>query len=67
MTKKIKLSLDKHTFQKHSYIDMPQSGKGLPRWRSEEGRLDLVESLKATPSTKVLALGTSDRRAKVVD
>jgi hypothetical protein len=67
LARKIELSLDKHTLQENSCIEMPRSGKCLPRWRSKEGRLNLVESLGATAGTKVLAQGTSDRRAEVVD
>jgi hypothetical protein len=67
LTSKIGPSMDKHTLRKDVCIEMPHSGKGLPRWRSEEGGLDLVESLRGTASTKVLAQGTWDRRSKVVD
>jgi hypothetical protein len=67
LTSKVELSMDKRTLQKDSCIQMPHSSKDLPRWRSEEGGLDLIESLKATTSTKVLAQGTPGRRAKVVD
>ena len=67
LTSKIELLMGKYTLRKDSCIEMPHSGKDLPRWGSEEGGLDLIQPLGCTPSTKVRAEGAPGRCAKVVD